>query len=348
MSIRVIADDNGNSPAGHPDTRGSTATGSPPSLHRVTPSGRQVEPLTIDVVTVRFRAITALSEVSLRVSPGSIHAVIGPNGAGKSTLFNAISGVYRVASGQIRLGPQALTRMRPHQIAALGVGRAFQNIALSGTQTVADNIMAGRHRLMRTGFLASGLRLPSARFAERIHRERVSEIATFLGLDRLLDLPVATLSYGDRKRVEVARALACEPTLLLLDEPVAGMNADEKQRMSGMIKKIRDALGVTVLLVEHDMTMVMTIADQVSVLDFGRLIADGPPARVRADPAVVRAYLGAGDDPAAERISSAIRAQQKPAPTNPTSDHPSPDHPSPGHPSPDQPASDHTVRKAAQ
>ncbi len=284
-------------------------------------------------MTVRFSAVTALSEVSLRVSPGSIHAVVGPNGAGKSTLFNAISGVYQVASGQIRLGPRVLTRMRPHQIAALGVGRAFQNIALSGTQTVADNIMAGRHRLMRTGFLASGLRLPSARFAERVHRERVGEIATFLGLDRLLDLPVATLSYGDRKRVEVARALAGEPTLLLLDEPVAGMNADEKQRMSRMIQKIRDALGVTVLLVEHDMTMVMTIADQVSVLDFGRLIADGPPARVRSDPAVVRAYLGAGDDPAAERISSAIRAQEEPAAADPASDHPSPGH---------------TTRKAAQ
>ncbi|CAI7974477.1 branched-chain amino acid transport system ATP-binding protein [Frankia sp. Hr75.2] len=318
MNAQAIADDDGSVQGIQPGTRQSTMNPLP-GLPHVTPLGRQFRPLTIETVTVRFGSITALSEVSLRVSPGSVHAVIGPNGAGKSTLFNAISGVYRVASGQIRLGSEVLTRMRPHQIAALGVGRAFQNIALSGAETVADNIMAGRHPLMRTGFLASGLRLPSARFAERVHRERVVEIAEFLGLGRLLGLPVAGLSYGDRKRVEVARALAGEPTLLLLDEPVAGMNAHEKHSMSVMIRKIRDALGVTVLLVEHDMTMVMTIADQVSVLDFGRLIADGAPQRVQTDPAVVRAYLGAGDGQAAERISAAIRAHGEPVVADPAS-----------------------------
>ena len=255
-----------------------------------------VVPLTVDSVTVEFGAIKALSDVSFTVQPGAVHAVIGPNGAGKSTMFNVLSGVYRATSGEVRLGDTVLTGLRPHKIARLGVARAFQNIALSGTQTVVENLMLGRHSLTRAGFLSSGLRLPRATREGRRHGERVREIAEFLELGNKLDIPVGVLSYGDQKRVEVARALCTEPRLLLLDEPVAGMNAEETERMARAVLEIRDGLGISIVLVEHDMGMVMSIADRVTVLDFGRQIADGTPDEVQADPDVVRAYLGSGDD----------------------------------------------------
>ena len=255
-----------------------------------------VETLTVDRITVEFGAVKALSDVSFTVRPGTVHAVIGPNGAGKSTMFNVLSGVYSATSGEVRLGDTVLNGLRPHKIASLGVARAFQNIALSGTQTVAENLMLGRHALTKAGFLAAGLRLPRATREGKRHGERIREIAEFLDLGSKLDIPVGVLSYGDQKRVEVARALCTEPRLLLLDEPVAGMNAEETDRMARAVLEIRDELGISVVLVEHDMGMVMSIADRVTVLDFGRRIADGTPEETQADPEVIRAYLGSGDD----------------------------------------------------
>jgi branched-chain amino acid transport system ATP-binding protein len=255
-----------------------------------------VAPVEVQNISVRFGAIKALSDVSFTVEPGTIHAIIGPNGAGKSTMFNVLSGVYKAAEGQVRFGEHRLDLMRPFQIAGIGVARAFQNIALSSGQSVAENLMLGRHHLTKAGFIAAGLRLPLATREGKRHGERVAEIAEFLELGDKLHTPVGVLSYGDQKRVEVARALCTEPRLLLLDEPVAGMNAEETDRMAANILEIRSGLGISVVLVEHDMGMVMSLADRVTVLDFGRRIADGTPAEVQANPEVIRAYLGSGDE----------------------------------------------------
>jgi branched-chain amino acid transport system ATP-binding protein len=253
-----------------------------------------VTALAVDAVTVRFAGVTALDAVSFDVDPGSIHAVIGPNGAGKSTLFNVVSGAYRPASGAIRFRGADLTRLAPHKIAGMGVARTFQNIALLPDETVEDNLMLGRHHLTRAGFVTAGLRLPAARREEARHRARAREIAAFVGLADVLDERAGRLPYGQQKRVEIARALCVEPELLLLDEPAAGMNAAETGQMAHLIRDIRHDLGMPVLLVEHDMGLVMGIADHVTVLDFGRRIADGTPEQIQRDPAVQHAYLGTG------------------------------------------------------
>ncbi|MDX3803392.1 ABC transporter ATP-binding protein [Streptomyces sp. AK04-3B] len=252
--------------------------------------------LYVEDVTVRFAGLTALGAVSLTVAPGSVHALIGPNGAGKSTCFNVLSGLYRPESGRVRLGDTELTGLAPHRIAALGVARTFQNIVTT-EGTVADNLMLGRHALSRAGFAASALRLPRAVREQRAHRERAREIAELTGLAAHFDTPVGLLSYGDRKRVEFARALCLEPRVLLLDEPVAGMNGAERARTAEAIAAVRAQLGLSVLLVEHDMGLVMRLADEVTVLDFGRTLAHGSPDEVRAHPEVLRAYLGVpGED----------------------------------------------------
>jgi branched-chain amino acid transport system ATP-binding protein len=243
-------------------------------------------------LSVRFGGIVALDGLSFRVHRGEIAGIIGPNGAGKTTLFNCLSRLYRADGGRIEFDGRPLMRARAHQVAALGVGRTFQNLALFHSLSVFENVLLGRHCHGRGGFLANALRLPRVARHEALARARARELLGFLALEPVADLPVAALTFGMRKRVELGRALAAEPKLLLLDEPASGLNHEEVDALGALIRAIRDRIGVTVLLVEHHMRLLMSVSDHVVALDFGRKIADGSPDEVRGHPEVVRAYLG--------------------------------------------------------
>jgi len=243
-------------------------------------------------ISKTFGGVHAVRDVSLDVPTGSITSVIGPNGAGKTTLFNMISAVFRASEGSIRFDGREITRMRPHRIAALGIGRTFQNLAVFKHETVADNLLVGLHHRLRTNVFTAGIFWGPARAEEVDARRRVEEIIEFLEIEHIRDLPVGTLSYGLQKRVELGRALAIGPRLLLLDEMVSGMNVEETEDIARFILDLKEELGITVAMVEHDMGIVMDISDHVCVLNYGEKIAEGPPEAVGKDPAVIAAYLG--------------------------------------------------------
>jgi branched-chain amino acid transport system ATP-binding protein len=248
--------------------------------------------LEIEDVAMRFGGIVALDAVTFSVAKGRIMGLIGPNGAGKTTLFNCLSRLYRQARGDIRLNGQSLRRCAPSDIAALGIGRTFQAPALFASMSVLDNVKVGGHARGRNGPLTDALTLPSTRREEQELHHTARTMLAFVGLEQLARRPAASLTLVDRKRVELARALAAQPVLLLLDEPAGGLNHDEVAELGNLIRSIRDQLQVTVLLVEHHMGLVMSLSDQVVVLNFGRVIANGTPDEVRNNPAVTEAYLG--------------------------------------------------------
>jgi len=243
-------------------------------------------------VSMRFGGIVALDDVNFAVRKGRIVGLIGPNGAGKTTLFNCLSRLYRPGQGDIRLNGKSLLDSTPSDIAALGIGRTFQSPALFASMTVLDNVKVGAHARGRNGPLSDAVTLPARRREEHEFDRIARAMLAFVGMDNVVGRAAASLSLAARKRVELARALAANPLLLLLDEPASGLNHEEVAELGDLIRSIRDKLGVTVLLVEHHMGLVMSLSDQVVVLNFGRVIADGPPAAVRSNSSVAEAYLG--------------------------------------------------------
>jgi branched-chain amino acid transport system ATP-binding protein len=248
--------------------------------------------LEVGGVSVSFGGVHALSDVSFSLNRGEILGLIGPNGAGKTTMFNCITGVVEPDRGRIAFEEHDLRGLKPHRRARLGIARTFQNLRLFSSMSVRENLMVPVDAFAPRGMLADALRLPRARFEERRADERARAVLHFLGLDDVTDTPAGDLSVGLQRRVELGRALCLRPRLLLLDEPAAGLDARETAELATLLPRLRERFGVTMLLVDHDMALVMRVCDWIYVLDFGQLIADGPPDQVRGDPAVIRAYLG--------------------------------------------------------
>ena len=264
--------------------------------------------LTADRITLAFGGVTALNQISVNIRQHEILAIIGPNGAGKTSMLNVINGFYHPQSGTITWKGETRRRMRPYHAATQGIARTFQNVALFRGMTTLDNIMTGRLLQMHRNFLWQAIHFGPAEKEELAHRAHVERIIDFLEIQWIRKTPVGRLPYGLQKRVELGRALAMEPELLLLDEPMAGMNVEEKEDMCRFILDINDEFGTTIALIEHDMGVVMDISDRVIVLDYGRKIADGPPDEVRASPEVIAAYLGEPHEEAARAASAAQRA----------------------------------------
>ena len=265
---------------------------------RASAEGGQSGPALMDIrgITLRFGGVMAIRDVSFDIREGEIRAIIGPNGAGKSSMLNVISGFYHPQEGEIRFRGERRPPMKPYQVARQGVARTFQNIALFEGMTVLDNVMTGRLTRMTAGIASQALWFGAASKEEVAHREKAEEIIDFLEIQSIRKTPVGRLPYGLKKRVELARALAAEPELLLLDEPMAGMNVEEKEDMSRFILDLNDEYGTTIALIEHDMGVVMDLSARVVVMDYGRKIGDGTPDEVRANQDVIDAYLGVAHD----------------------------------------------------